>query len=205
MGGRCDSHRYGHLRSLAPSPVRRLGTDATWVTNPCLDSLLPAAVANRSVPLGSRRSSPERFRGIIQRELLDRTRGVGNCCEMRERFAIAVGLIALAAGCGAASAIASPAHPDPRTGTVTGRVVFDGRQDTGVVKVSSANGRLVAHHDVRWGHGQFQFVLMPGRYEITLRFNGDLYGCPQKRAVRVRANRTVRAGSWAEACPGGSY
>jgi hypothetical protein len=71
------------------------------------------------------------------------------------------------------------------------------------VSVFNATGRLVANRDVRPGHGYFRFVLKPGRYKVKLAYNRTVPDyCPQKRAVRVRAKRTIQI-LFAPAC--GTY
>ncbi|HEY1524043.1 MAG TPA: hypothetical protein VGF70_13600 [Solirubrobacteraceae bacterium] len=109
--------------------------------------------------------------------------------------------LAIAAGCGASAAFATAEHRGSK-GTIVGHVRFGSRRGSGVMKVFTATGRVVAHRDLRWGHSHFRFVLRPGRLRLKLNFT-DGFACgPYNATVRVRANRTTRVG-WAEAC--GTY
>lgn len=122
---------------------------------------------------------------------------------MRGRFAVTVGLVALvvAGGCATAAAIASSAHREAPSRTVTGHLEFVFR--SAVVRTFNAAGRLVAYRDVPAGHGHFRLVLKPGRYKLTVKFqydSGFSYGCPTSRTMGVRANRTTDAGGWSQVC-----
>ncbi len=117
---------------------------------------------------------------------------------MRKRFAVGLGLVALAlAGASVATATISPsAHRRAPTGTLAGRVQLAG-VETGIARVFNARGRLVAQRDVH-GRGHFRFVLKPGHYELRLDFS-PVNACPQRWPVRVQADRTSRVMA-AEAC-----
>jgi hypothetical protein len=116
------------------------------------------------------------------------------------RFAVAVGLVALALAwtSGGAGAVSSSPHPGSRTGTIAGRVQLAG-VERGIARLFTARHRLVAQRDLQ-GHGHFRFILKPGRYELRIAFS-PVNACPQKIAVRVQANRTSRI-MLAEACVG---
>lgn len=104
------------------------------------------------------------------------------------------GLLALSGIFGATVATSSATNRHTRTGMVTGSVAFVDRGASGVVRVVSASGRVVAHDDVRWDHGHFRFVLTAGRYEFVLKVNPPHFvwaGCPSKQPARVQATRTT--------------
>jgi hypothetical protein len=108
----------------------------------------------------------------------------------------------LATGCGANAAVSGPTHDGGRVGVVVGRVVFQGGNAHGVVKVFNAGSRLVAHHRVRPDRSQFRFSLKPGRYVVRLTPARRWFLCTRTAYVRVRVGKTtsVKLGT-----PCGSY
>ncbi len=109
--------------------------------------------------------------------------------------------VLLLCGVIAASVGVSSASVVPKTGAVTGAIMFDGGpalfgyarpSEAGTVSAFSRAGKLVASQHVRAGHS-FRFRLTPGRYELIAgRALHPKLGCPPV-AVSVRAGHTTHA------------
>lgn len=64
--------------------------------------------------------------------------------------------------------------------------------------VFNGKARRVAHRHLCPGHSgirHFRFILKPARYVLKLTYDKTVPEyCPQKKTVRVRANRTTHSG-----------
>jgi hypothetical protein len=118
---------------------------------------------------------------------------------MRRRDA-AAGLVALAlaAGFGASTAVASSSDGHTRKGTIIGHVFPWNSTRIATVELFNRADRLVARRRVRESHPHFRFVVAPSRYKVELKAGGAVCG-GDTTTFRVRANKTGHL-NLSEAC-----
>lgn len=107
--------------------------------------------------------------------------------------AIVAGAIALAGvtGCGSTQGASSTGGP---TGTLSGDVTFASASGHALVRVFSSRGQLLKHQGVTTAHGQFQFTLPAGQYQVILKLQAGLLVKAGSSAGCAAESASVRAG-----------